>query len=234
MIEVNKSQLIKGNCLDIIELLADNSIDICLTDPPYGIDYQSNRNCNEKTQGIKFAKIQNDLESFTDWIKPIYSKLKNGGRLICFYRWDVQDAFLNEIKEAGFLVKSQIIWDKGVHGMGDLAGEFAPQHESIIYATKGRYEFKGKRPTTIIRANRLSPTHMIHPNEKPLSLIKHILLSISEPNEVVFDPFAGSASTYQACVETGRICITTELDDHYFSVAKDRISKIKSFTSNFF
>jgi DNA modification methylase len=46
--------------------------------------------------------------------------------------------------------------------------------------------------------------------------------------------FAGSASTYQACVETGRICITTELDDHYFNVAKDRISKIKNITTNFF
>ena len=168
MIDITQSNLLHSDCLDLIKLFPDNSIDICLTDPPYGINFQSAR----RTDVSKWKpKIKNDEEPFIDWINPIYSKLKDGGRLICFYRWDVQDAFLNEIKDAGFLVKSQIIWDKGVHGMGDLAGEFAPQHESIIYATKGRYEFKGKRPTTIMRFNRLSPTYMIHPNEKPIALI---------------------------------------------------------------
>lgn len=231
MIDLTISQLIHGNCLDVIDKLPENSIDICFTDPPYGIEYQSNRRLDKSKWK---PKIKNDEEPFIDWIKPLYSKLKDGGRLICFYRWDVQDAFLDEIIDAGFNVKSQIVWDKGIHGMGDLAGEFAPQHESIIYATKGRYEFKGKRPKIIIRVNRVNPTDLIHPNEKPVKLIKELLLSISEPNEVVFEPFAGSAATYQACGETGRICIATELDDYYFKLAQDRISNIKTFSNNFF
>lgn len=159
------NKIIKGNCQDVIGGLEDESINVCLTDPPYGIEFQSNRNNDVNN---KKPKILNDEEPYIDWIKPLFPKMANGGRLLCFYRWDVQDSFLNEIIDAGFTVKSQIIWDKGVHGMGDLKGEFAPQHESIIYATKGRYEFKGKRPTTIYKVNRVSADKLIHPNEKPI------------------------------------------------------------------
>jgi site-specific DNA-methyltransferase (adenine-specific) len=94
-----KSQIYFGDCLDFIKELPDDSIDVCLTDPPYGIDFQSN---GRKT---KMNKIENDEVPFIDWIKPLFPKMKDGGRLLCFYRWDVQDNFLNEILEAGFIVK---------------------------------------------------------------------------------------------------------------------------------
>lgn len=227
MLDIKKSQLFHSDCRDLILHFPDNSIDVCLTDPPYGIDFQSNARKN------KLKKILNDEEPFIDWIKPLYSKMKEGGRLLCFYRWDVQDAFLNEIIDAGFKVKSQIVWNKNQPGMGDLDGEFAPSHELVIYATKGRYTFKNKRPKTVFTQSRVA-AGQIHPNEKPVKLLKDLLLSISEPNELVFEPFAGSGATYQACVETDRICIASELDEHYFKIAQERISKIKKVNNNFF
>jgi len=232
MLELNKTKLIHGDCLNVINQFPDNSIDVCLTDPPYGIDFQSSRKTDKSKQ---HPKIKNDIFPFTDWIKPLYSKMNDGGRLICFYRWDVQDAFLYEIIAAGFNVKSQLVWDKVVHGMGDLEGEFAPRHELMIYATKGRYTFKGKRPTTMFRHQRVNPVALIHPNEKPVKLLTEILLSISEPNEIVFEPFAGSGAMIETCMKTDRTCIATELDDHYFKIASDRISKVKVVSSlNFF
>jgi len=134
MIEVNK--IYNEDCLKIIEMMPNDFLDCIITDPPYGISYQSAKRI-DKTKWK--PKIANDETPFTDWIKPSFDKLKEGGRLICFYRWDVQDEFLYTIKKAGYEVKSQIVWDKVVHGMGDLSGEFAPQHELMIYATKGRY-----------------------------------------------------------------------------------------------
>lgn len=216
MIDVTKSQLLHGDCLDVIDNLPDESIDVCLTDPPYGIDFKSKR----------FKKILNDMQPFNDWIAPLFKKMKPGGRLICFYRWDVQDAFLHEIHDAGFKVKSQLVWNKDQPGMGDLFGEFAPSHELMIYATKDRYLFKGKRPSTVLTYHRALATKQIHPNEKPIALIKDLIGSISEPNEVIFEPFAGSGVTYQACIETDRICIASELDDYYYAQANDRISKL--------
>lgn len=214
--------LIKGNCLDVIAKMDADSIDVVVADPPYGIGYQSARRSDRNEW---MPKIKNDDQPFIDWIHPIFDKMKTGGRLICFYRWDVQDAFLHAIRDAGFTIKSQIVWDKIVHGMGDLKGEFAPCHELMIYATKGRYEFKRGRPKTIYRVQRINGSNLIHPNEKPIKLIADILNDICEPGETVFDPFAGSCSTLLAAKSMGVSCITCELDDYYYEIANDRISR---------
>lgn len=215
MIDIFKSQVFHDDCLNILDKFPDNSIDVCLTDPPYGIDFQS----NARTE--KLPKILNDEEPFIDWIEPLFKKMKDGGRLLCFYRWDVQDAFLDEIKRVGFNVKSQIVWNKNQPGMGDLKGEFAPSHELIIYATKGRYEFKGKRPITVYNINRLSTPE--HPNEKPVKLLQKIINDISVKGEIFFEPFAGSFSTYIAATSLGRVCITTELDEYYYKKGMKRL-----------
>lgn len=227
---MTESSVIFGDCVEIIELLDDNSIDCCLTDPPYGIDFQSARRTD---RSLWKPKIQNDSEPFTDWIAPLYRKMKDGGRLLCFYRWDVQDAFLDEIVSAGFTVKSQIVWDKRVHGMGDLRGEFAPQHELIMYATKGRYEFPDKRPTTVYRSQRCDPQKMIHPNEKPVGLLKDLINDITSERELIFDPFGGSFSTYVASISLNRRCITCELDEYYYKLGKDRVVSLNDVTNYF-
>ena len=58
-----------------------------------------------------------------------------GGGMACFVRYDVEHDFRRAMEMAGFMVKGQIIWDKVVHGMGDLKGAFAPCHENVIFAT---------------------------------------------------------------------------------------------------
>ena len=147
-----------------------------------------------------------------------------GGRLICFYRWDVQEEFLSAIEAAGFTVKSQIVWDKVMHGMGDLKGEFAPQHELMIYATKGRYEFKGARPKTIYRAQRVSADALVHPNEKPVNLLQALIRDISIKEDIILDFFSGSGSTSVAASIERRQYVAFELDENYVNIANKRIS----------
>lgn len=227
MIDLSKSQIFNSDCLKIIDQLPDNSIDVCLTDPPYGIDFQSG------WKDSRHPKILNDKEPFIDWIEPLFSKMKGGGRLLCFYRWDVQNEFLNEITRVGFNVKSQLVCIKNQHGMGDLNGEFAPAHELIIYATKGRYEFMNGRPNTIYDFDKVYGLKMIHPNEKPVSLIRNLISDISVKGEVFFEPFAGSFSTYLSAVSLDRICIATELSEEYFKRGSERLKMINS-ENNFF
>lgn len=209
------------HCLDGMAKILDGSVDCCITDPPYGIGYQSARRTDKDNWK---PKILNDEEPYTEWIDPIFKKLKDGGRLICFYRRDVQDAFLWEIQKVGFEVKSQIVWDKVSHGMGDLAGEFAPQHELMIYATKGRYEFNSKRPKTVYRCLRVMPDKLIHPNEKPVSLMAAIIRDITRKGETIIDPFGGSFSTAIAAHREGRNCISYELHEEYFKSGEQRLS----------
>lgn len=208
------------DCLEGMRQLDDNSIDVIMADPPYGINYQSNM---RKDKSKRLPKIANDKAPFTAWIAEAYRVLKDGGRVLCFYRWDVQDAFLRAFHSAGFNVRSQIVWDKLSHGMGDLSSQFAPRHENILYATKGRYEFLSKRPHTIYRHMRIPPEQLTHPNEKPITLIIDLLQSISSPGETVLIPFIGSGVDAEACIRTNRQFIGFELSEYYVDIANKRV-----------
>lgn len=208
------------DCLDGMREMEDNSVDVVLADPPYGIDYQSARRTDK---ALWKPKIRNDTEPFTEWIPDAYRVLREGGRLLCFYRWDVQTEFVTPLEQAGFSLRSQIVWDKITHGMGDLCGEFAPQHELIMYATKGKYEFKGARPKTVIRQQRVSPESLTHPNEKPAGLIIKLLNSITIKGETVLIPFVGSGVDAEVCTRMERPFIGFELDPHYVDIANKRV-----------
>jgi DNA modification methylase len=131
-------QLMLGDCLERLKELADESVDSIVTDPPYGVDYQS----AWRTDKSKWKpKIKNDKAPYIWWLKDAFRVLKVGGALLCFTRYDTENDFRWAMKLAGFMPKAQIIWDKQIHGMGDLKGDFAPQHENIIFANQGKVYF---------------------------------------------------------------------------------------------
>ena len=103
--------------------LKNESVDCIITDPPYGIDYQS--------ASRRFPKIANDSSPFIWWIYDAFRVLKSPGCMAVFTRWDVEDAFRRSLEIAGFRIKSQVIWDKQIHGMGDLKGAFAPVMKTL-------------------------------------------------------------------------------------------------------
>jgi site-specific DNA-methyltransferase (adenine-specific) len=217
---IGDATLYLGDCLEILPGIP--KADACVTDPPYGIDYQS----AWRTDRTRWKpKIQNDKEPYTEWIDLAYQLTKEGGCLACFCRWDVEHIFREKIKKAGYKVKSQIIWDKVIHGMGDLRASFAPQHENIIFAIKGNYVFHDKRPKSIIKSVRVNASKMVHPNEKPIDLGEQLINSIVPYGGVVCDLFMGSGFLGVACKNTGRNFIGIEKEAAYFEIAKKRISK---------
>jgi site-specific DNA-methyltransferase (adenine-specific) len=222
---MGNSKFILGDCMDKktgLPSLPDNSANLFLTDPPFGIDYQSAR----RTDSLKrHKKIKNDKTPYTVWVNEAYRILKPGGRIVTFYRWDVAYEFIFSLKAAGFDVIWELIWDKVIHGMGDLRAGIAPQHESMIYATKGRYEFPNSRPKSIYRCKRTNANDMIHPNEKPITLFRALLKDFAETGDIVIDPFGGSASSLIACEQMGFDYIGWELDPDYYEAAQKRMSK---------
>ncbi len=124
---------------------------------------------------------------------------------------------------AGFSAKAQVIWDKRTHGMGDLKGDFAPQHENIIFATKGKYAFPYGRPKSILSHCRVSPGKLLHPNEKPESLLADLVNSLTRPGELILDPFIGSGVTAIVARQLGRDYLGIELNPEYIEIAKRRI-----------
>lgn len=217
-----KWEVINADCKDALRDIPDGSIHAVITDPPYGIDYQSARRIDNRA---RLPKIANDKKPFTVWLPEAFRVTRNGGALLCFCRWDVQEAFRVAIIEAGFDVKSQVIWDREAHGMGDLEGAFAPQHDIIWFAVKGAFKFPSARPKSILRYLRLSGDALLHPNEKPVDLMRHLVKAVTYNGDTVLDCFTGSGSTGEACVIEGRSFIGIEIDPHYTEVARARISR---------
>lgn len=97
------------DCLAGLKEIPDNSVDLIIADPPYGIDFQSNMKGRDRAT----PKILNDKAPFVWWLYDAARILKDTGALVCFARWDVQEAFRICIGFSGLTVKNVCVWSKG-------------------------------------------------------------------------------------------------------------------------
>lgn len=216
-----ENTIIHADSLTVLRQMEAESVDAIITDPPYGINYHSKTN----------ASVMNDKTPFIWWLYDACRVLKSGdsgrGCLVCFTRWDVEQVFIDAMRLAGFIVKSEVIWDKVCHGMGDTKAQFAPTHENIIFAVKGKFSFPGHRPKDLITYQKLASSQMVHPTEKPVGLLANLITAVTKPGDLIVDPFAGSGSTLVAAHKTGRRYIGIELDDEHYEKAQRRIEEAK-------
>lgn len=219
---MDKNKIYIGDALKLIQSVDDESIDLIIADPPYGIGYQS----SWKVKDEQHPKIENDEKPFTDWLPEAYRVLKKTGSLICFCRWDVENTFSDAIRASGFDLKSQVIWDRVDPGMGDLKAQFAPRHDNLLFATKGEFEFKNGRPNSVLKFMCANHTQLIHPNQKPLELIRHLINKLSQKGDTVLDPFTGSGTTCVACKQLGRNFIAFEIEEMYVALANKRVNEV--------
>lgn len=218
--ESNGVQLYNADCLDIMRGMPDNSVDAVITDVPYGINYQSAR----RTESERFSVIAGDGELPLGWIPEAARVASDSACLFSFCRWDKAEDLRAVIAEHWDL-RSQVIWDRGNHGLGDLKRQYAPMHDTCWFATKGDWEFPNGRPKSIYSSMRLSGSELEHPTQKPVNLMVKIILDLTRPNDAVLDPFMGSGTTGVACVQTGRNFIGCEIDPDYFDIAQKRIQE---------
>lgn len=209
-------RLIHGDCLKEMSKIKNDSVDLILTDPPYGISFKSNY------RKIKYSKIKGDdsllwLDSFT---YEIYRVLKNNSAGYIFCSFHHVDKFKISL-ERSFKIKNILVWEKNNTSMGDLKGDFAPKIEFIIFIHKGRSLIRGKRDPNIFRFKRTG--NILHPTEKPVDLCEYLISKFSDKDHIVLDPFMGSGTTGIACKNLKRNFIGIELDENYFSIAKKRI-----------
>ena len=218
---MNDCVIYNDDCLALLPNISN--VDLVLADPPYGMDFQSQW---KKDKAEWRPKIANDKLPFTWWINHAANALNYGGVLICFCRWDSWGDFSRACELAGLTVKNQIVWDKLNHGTGDLKGSPGNRHELAIFATKGRFTFKGKRPQTVGAFKKVAPSKLRHPNEKPVELMEWLVEHYSQEGDTVLDPFTGVSPVGVAAKKLGRNFIGIELDANYASLAKKRISNI--------
>jgi site-specific DNA-methyltransferase (adenine-specific) len=219
----DKNKLICGDALIELAKLPKHSIDLLITDPPYGIDYKSNR--SEMDSHISKEGILNDgldeaAKLLEDTMNLLSDKMKPDCHLYIFSSWQNCDSFRYIISQY-FTIKNILIWDKGNHGSGDLKGSWGNRYECIIFATQGKREINCRKDD-IISVAKINSSKLIHPTQKPWELITQLLEVSLQPGDVICDPFMGSGSTIKA-IKNYPIpsqYIGIELDQDRFNQAK--------------
>ncbi len=203
--------------MDVLRTLRDGAYHAVVVDPPYGMDYQS------KSRRFPMPKILNDQRPFIWFLYDAFRVARPDAALLCFCIGRTQEAFRSAIEIAGWKVRSQVVWDRVVHGMGDTKTMFAPRHDVAWFATKGRFAFTGGRPKSVLRHQKVLGRDLRHPTQKPVDLMMGLIRYIAPERGHVLDPCMGSGSTGVAAIRLGRRFTGIEMDRGYYRVAVRRI-----------
>lgn len=192
-----------GDCREMFDNI---SADVMVTDPPYGIAYESGQ------AGILPRSIAGDEDtSIRDWVMDRWY----GRPAIVFGSW-------RRPRPQG--TRALLVWDtKGALGMGAIDLPWKPAHQEIYILGSG---FHGRRGTDVLihaPVQGLASNGRVHPHQKPLTLMLDLISKC--PPGVIFDPFCGSGSTLVAAKLDGRKAIGIEIDEQYCIVASGRLSQ---------
>lgn len=244
--------LFHGDCLNILPKLEESSVDLIFADPPYNLSNNGiscsggkvvsvNKGAWDKSRGLL-----NDFTFTTKWIKECKRVLKPTGT-ICI------TGTMHNIYSVGFALQAlkyhimnEIIWFKPNASPNLSCRYFTHSHETVIWAKKeksARHKFnyelmrswnsdminkKGKQMRsvwTIPHTPMNEKTAGKHPTQKPIELLKRIILSATDAGDVILDPFNGSGTTGFVAGMYGRKYIGIEKEKEYLELTLRRFKE---------
>ena len=245
-----------GDCVELLKLLDDNSVDLIIADPPYNLG---------KNFGPK-SKIWKNLDEWyswcTEWLDICMLKLKPTGSIFVYGIHNYLCFLQVYLMKKGFHYRRQFIWyyENGFSGFTKMPAAF---YEPLLWMSKGetftfhqiREPYKSterlknkitKKDGTVWTPNpegriagdvwnfpvlagkRFADEKVDHPTQKPLSISNRIVKHFSNEGDLVVIPFAGSGSECVACAELRRNFIGFEINDKYMEIIFERLSKIEN------
>lgn len=217
------SNLMQGDCLELMRDIPDGSVDMVLTDPPYKVISGGNRSANRpmgmlsKNDGKIF---KHNSIGFSDYLPDLYRVMACRSHIYLMVNLvNLEDA-MRCVREAGFKVHNLLIWNKNNATPNRW---YMKNVEYVIFARKGKAKtiFNPSSKTCHAFGN-VAPGRL-HPTQKPVELMQHYIENSSGIGDTVLDPFMGSGTTGVAAKNLGREFIGIELDEEYFKIAKERI-----------
>lgn len=230
----------QGDCLELMKNIPDGSVDLVLTDPPYGTTAckwdsvipfepmweQLNRIikpngaiCLFGSEPFSSALRMSNIKHFKyDWI---WDKKIPSGMSYARFQPMRQTENISVFCNGKTVYNPQMVKrDKPIKGGGMSKGETTNnQHLIALHKT-----YDHKNPTNLIVFDKIRKGSL-HPTQKPVALLEYLIRTYTNEGETVIDFTMGSGSTGVACVNTGRKFIGIELDNGYFDIAKERIDK---------
>ena len=232
-----------GDCREILPTLAPGSVDLVLTDPPYGHNNNNGDLIHRREEALGLVKagthqpgearpIANDgpeANALVRWAFIEFNRVLKAGCCCCcccsgggpdpqFARWSL---WMDEA--IGF--KQAVVWDKGGLGMG---WHYRRNYELILVAEKPGAAcqwYGGSSQANVIRIPGIKPAEDDHPTPKPLELMALFASLHSAEGDLILDPFMGSGTTLVAAKQLGRRAIGIEITERYCEIAVKRLAQ---------
>ena len=202
------NQVTWGDCLEGMKLVPDKSIDLILTDPPYGIGEAagSNRSRSKLARAKDYGNLEWDNAIPND---VIFEEMKRVSKNQIIFGGNYFAAILGNSS-------CWIVWDK------DNTGDFADCELAWTSFKTAVRKFKF-RWNGMLQENMKHKEIRYHPTQKPVELMRWILENYSKPTDLICDPFMGSWTTARACKDLGRNFIGFELEEDYCKIGEERL-----------
>ena len=235
-----------GECVNVMQkYIEDNSIDLIITDPPYGVGFKTD---------LYDDSLETVINEMPIWYKEWYRILKEDSYLYLFVGVKTLHIWIQKGIDAGFTFKNVLATRSFNNGSVTPKNNFGFQFQPVLVFSKGKGKdfndvdfiptseewYNDKRnedpkPFTYAYPNWIKTewcfatakrsTDNLHPNEKNVDLIKFLIEISSNENDVVLDNFMGCGSTGVASMLSNRYFIGIEIDKEFCDFSKKRLRK---------
>ena len=215
-------KLLKGDCIEILNKARENSVDMIFADPPYFL-----------SKGVK------ENHEFTlDWLRACQRVLKPNGTIWVSGTTHIIYSIGFAMQELGYKILNDIIWYKRNAPPNLSCRYFTHSTEIVLWAAKNekaKHHFDYQLMKKINQGKQMRNVWEIsaplaeekkfgkHPTQKPVELLKRIILSSTKENDLVLDPFCGSSTTGVSAILLNRKYVGIDLEDDYLDVSEKRI-----------
>ena len=225
-----------GDCREVLPAIAPNSVDLVLTDPPYGHNnnngdlahrWEAALGLVDRVDDEAARPIANDGPEANELVRWMFGEANRvlmpgccccccccgGGPDPQFARWSL---WMDDV----FRFKQMVVWDKGPMGMG---WHYRRSYETVLVGERPGAAcqwYGGNNKENIIRPgqygiNKIIPQKDQHPCAKPVELYQHFILLHTPNDAVVLDPFSGESPAGIACIRNGRRFVGIEISEEY-------------------
>ena len=254
-------ELYNMNCREFLEKFPENSVDMIFADPPYNLSnggftcHAGKRVSVHKGDWDKSQGIEKDFEFHMAWIEACKRVLKDNGTIWISGTYHSIYACGFALQKLGFHLLNDVAWFKP-NAAPNLSGRyFTASHETLLWARKtekGKHKFnyekmkngkwpedKMKKAGKQMRSVWSIPTPKPiekkfgkHPTQKPIDLLKRIVLASTDESDLILDPFAGSSTTGLAAYLYGRRFIGIDTEKEYLDLSVQRFEELKANMEN--
>jgi site-specific DNA-methyltransferase (adenine-specific) len=199
------------DCLELLKQMDDNSVDLILTDPPYGINADKGGIVGIGSSPQTLRIYDDDWDSFTP-SKEVFDEILRVGKKIIIFGGNY---FIDKLP----FKKSWIVWDK-------IGNQKQLGFLSDVELAWTNFDRNLSKKYTIIQKGFIAEEKQrFHPTQKPVKLFREIIKDYTEEGDIVLDCFCGSGTTAVACKEINRKFICSDIQQKYVDITNKRLQQ---------